>query len=159
MFRKRRFLNTLIFGGNILFIIFSGKNDEYASAAISSRDGSKTNLEYLYLGKVINREAGIYKSRKRGLFTFDITTGEFGTPSEDLYSQYNVEDDLPHKITKCSVDFGDSFFLNAFLYKSGLINIIDKIKCNNYDTLHTLILFYTLSNLANYDLTFPHILT
>ena len=49
------------------------------------------------------------------------------------------------------VDFGDCYFLNEFLYKSGLMSIIDKIEYKNHDTLHTMILFYSLSSLANCD--------
>jgi hypothetical protein len=51
-----------------MFIVYSGEGDQYASAAMSKRHGANTSMEYIYLGKVIDREAGIYKSRERGVF-------------------------------------------------------------------------------------------
>jgi len=50
-----------------------------------------------------------------------------------------------------SVDFGDSFFLNQFLWQSGMMNVVDQIRYGNLDTLHAMMLFYTLSGLANVD--------
>ena len=54
-----------------MYIIYSGPNDKYASAAVSTRDGKKTCNKYEYLGLVVDREKGIYSNRKRGLFTFN----------------------------------------------------------------------------------------
>jgi hypothetical protein len=49
------------------------------------------------------------------------------------------------------VDFGDSFFLNQFLWQSGMMDVVDQIGYGNPDTLHAMLLFYTLSGLANVD--------
>ena len=50
-----------------------------------------------------------------------------------------------------SVDFGDAFFMDAFLHSSGLMDIIDQVHYGNPDTLHAMVLFYALSGLANCD--------
>ena len=51
-----------------MYIIYSGNAEQYASAAISKRNGSETSIEYIYLGRVLDREKGIYKSKDRGVF-------------------------------------------------------------------------------------------
>ena len=129
-----------------MFIIYSGDGDRYASAAVSKRNGSSTSMEYIYLGKVIDREAGIYQNRKQGLFTFDVNTGTYGEVPEDFVFP---DSQNPNKRKRISVDFGDSFFLNQFLWQSGMMDVIDQIGYGNPDTLHAMILFYTLSGLAN----------
>lgn len=131
-----------------MYIVYSGTGDEYASAAVSKRNGSKTTMDYIYLGKVLDRDAGIYKSRERGVFTFDPVTASFGDVPENFVFPQNQ----PAKSRKhISVDFGDSFFLNQFLWQSGMMDVVDQIGYGNPDTLHAMLLFYTLSGLANAD--------
>ena len=126
-------------------------NGKYASAAESSRDKEdpkKTHTASTYLGRVIDLERGIFESRERGVFTFNLETREYGTPPE---SYVPPEDVRKRNRTPVCADFGDAYFVNAFLIKSGLMEAIDSIAYGNKDTLHAMILFYTLSNLANYN--------
>ncbi len=95
------------------------------------------------MGKAIDREAGIYKRRERGVFTFNINTDIFGAVPENL-----VFPSIQKR--KCvSVDFGDSFFLNQFLWQSGMMDVVDQIGYGNPDTLCAMLLFYMCSGLAN----------
>ena len=128
-----------------MFIVYSGAGDQYASAAVSKRNGTSTSMEYKYLGRVIDREAGIYQSKERGVFTFDPSTDTFGEVPEDFTFPAR------QKRKRVSVDFGDSFFLNQFLWQSGMMKVVDEIGYGNTDTLHAMLLFYTLSGLANVD--------
>lgn len=129
-----------------MYIIYSGPNDKYASAAVSTRNGKKTCNKYEYLGLVVDREKGIYSNRKRGLFTFDPQTGAYGNAPEDF-----IEPQLSDKrrIKKVSLDFGDAFFLHSFLQSSGFFGVIDSLGYGNKDTLHAMVLFYILSSMAN----------
>ena len=131
-----------------MYIIYSGSCKQYASAAVSKRDGSDTSIDYLYLGRVIDRDNNIYKSKKRGLFTFDVSTGTFGDVPEN-YVSAPVGDSRKKK--RVSVDFGDTFLVDSFLHSSGLMDVADSIGYGNPDTLHSMLLFYTLSGLANCD--------
>ena len=135
---KVTFLCTRIFGANILYISYSGKNQEYATAALSKRDGKKNTHEYFHLGRLIDREAGIYENRDMGIFTFDPVTCHFGIPKEEPVA---VEEKQEQVCRRRMVDFGDSYFFNEFLYKSGLMSIVGKIEFKNLDTLHAMILF------------------
>lgn len=132
-----------------MYIFYSGPNDCYASAGTSRRDGTSTSVDVLYLGKVLDKEAGIYKSRDRGIFTFDPDTATFGSVPEDYVPP--VSEDHRKKQRRVSVDFGDSFFMDTFLHASGMMQIVDSIEYGNRDTLHAMLLFYMLSGLANCD--------
>lgn len=131
-----------------MYIIYSGNAEQYASAAVSKRNGSETSIEYLYLGRVLDREKGIYKSKDRGVFSFDPGTGEFGAVPEDYIPPASTD---ARKRNHVSVDFGDAFFMDSFLHSSGLMDIIDQVHYGNPDTFHAMVLFYTLSGLANCD--------
>ena len=131
-----------------MYIIYSGNAEQYASAAVSKRNGSETSIEYIYLGRVLDREKGIYKSKDRGVFCFDPATGEFGSVPEEYVPPVNTD---ARKRNHVSVDFGDTFLMDSFLHSSGLMDIIDKVNYGNPDTLHAMVLFYTLSGLANCD--------
>ena len=131
-----------------MYIIYSGNTEQYASAAVSKRNGSATSIEYIYLGRVLDREKGIYKSKDRGVFCFNPATGEFSTAPEDYVPPANTD---ARKRNHVSVDFGDTFLMDSFLHSSGLIDIVDQVKYGNPDTLHAMVLFYTLSGLANCD--------
>lgn len=132
-----------------MYIFYSGSNDCYASAGVSKRNGTETSVDTIYLGKVLDREAGIYKSRERGVFTFNPENGEFGTVPESYVPPKS--EDRRMKRSRVSVDFGDAFFMDTFLHASGMMSIVDTIEYGNRDTLHAMLLFYTLSVLANCD--------
>ena len=45
----------------------------------SVREGAQVRKVLVgYLGRVLDAERGIYKSRERGVFTFDLNTGTYG---------------------------------------------------------------------------------
>lgn len=129
--------------------IFYDKTGRYASAGVSSRDGTETSVDVTYLGRVLDKDKGIYKSRERGIFTFDPDTGEFGSVPEEYIPPESTDRRKKHK--RVSVDFGDAFFVDTYLHASGMIQIVDVIEYGNRDTLHAMLLFYMLSGLANCD--------
>lgn len=132
-----------------MYIFYSGPNDCYASAGVSKRNGADTSVDVIYLGRILDKEAGIYKSRERGIFTFDPDTGEFGNAPENFVPPKTPDHRKKHK--HVSVDFGDAFFVNDYLHASGMMEVVDSIEYGNRDTLHAMILFYMLSGLANCD--------
>lgn len=129
--------------------IFYDKSGCYASAGVSSRHGAETSVDVTYLGRVLDKDKGIYKSRERGIFTFDPDTGEFGSVPEEFIP--TEPSDRRKKKKHVSVDFGDAFFMNDYLHASGMMQIVDTIEYGNRDTLHAMLLFYMLSGLANCD--------
>ena len=131
-----------------MYISYHGDKEQYASCAVSRRNGKKTSVSYTYLGLVIDREKGIYRSRDRGVFHFDVSTGEYSEVTDDYVLPVRRKGTGKHRM---SYDFGDAFFLHAFLEESGLYRVIDTLGYGNTDTLHAAVLFYILSSFANCD--------
>ena len=49
----------------------------YARLGRSVRNGDKVSKESINLGRVIDKEKGIYKSRERGVFQYDLETDTY----------------------------------------------------------------------------------
>ena len=117
---------------------------EYAKLCTSHRDGASTYKDYANLGRVLNKERGVYKSRERGVFTYDLLTDTYGNAPADIVPPSNKR-----KKESLIVDFGDVYFLDTFIRNSGLRRAIDSIGYGNPDTLSAMIAYYALSSLAN----------
>ncbi len=116
----------------------------YATAAESKRiDGKVVKTNKIYLGRVVDLDKGIFESRERGLFTFDLETGEFG--QADMAG-------LPKRCRGRKVlvtDFGDMFVLDRFLREIGLYDCIDASCSPNPDTFKALVCYYVLTTDPN----------
>ena len=98
----------------------------------------------MFLGKVIDKSKNLFWKRKEGYFRFNTITETIEPPSpEDIPSTIS-EPDNSKKRMPVIVDFGDSFFLHEFLSNIGYLEVLKSIKCSNFDTLLSLIYFYTL---------------
>ena len=88
----------------------------YATASKSVRKGAKVGKsDSKYLGRVIDREKGIYKNKERGLFMYDEKTDTFSPVPAD-YQEPKLKrkkkyPDRPEHI----VSFGDVYLLLQFL--------------------------------------------
>ena len=58
--------------------------EQYASAAVSRRDGRRTHGDHACLGRVVDRERGVSRGRERGYLAFDVATGERGRVPDGL---------------------------------------------------------------------------
>ena len=123
---------------------------EYAMVVTSVRQGKtvgKTNS--IYLGRVVDKERHIFKSRERGLYTYDTETNSFsGVPAD--YEEPKIRRKTKRPIRRnLVVSFGDLFLLDEYLKKSGFLTAVDAVDFANTDTLHALLAYYILSDLAN----------
>lgn len=123
---------------------------EYAMVVTSVRKGSSVVKDKpMYLGRVVDKEAGIFKSRERGLFAYDIETNTF-RPVSDEYEEPKIQRKTKYPVRPALVvSFGDTFLLNEYIKGSGLSQAIDSIEFRNPDTLYALLAYYILSPLAN----------
>ncbi len=125
-----------------MHMAYKGEEKQYAYAKESKREGSKVLTPTIYLGKVADRELGVFYKPERGFFTFDCETRQYGPPPAGfVYPQDPGENR--------ALAFGGSFFLNAFLHKTGMMELIDSLPFGNKDSLRALVQFYVLSPLAN----------
>ncbi|MDR3203761.1 MAG: hypothetical protein LBV23_03305, partial [Deltaproteobacteria bacterium] len=128
-----------------MFIAYDLKNGvEYAKLLTTHRNGPETMKDYENLGRVLDKEAGIYQNRKRGVFTYNLETNTYGKPPTSFL--------LPSKHLareKLILDFGDIFLLNTFIEGSGLVAAIKGINYGNPDTLFAMICYYILCTFSN----------
>lgn len=118
----------------------------YATAANSVRgeDGKSVKVDKIYLGKVIDLEKGIFESKERGLFTFDVETGNFGDA--------NLAE-VPKKESRgkrtATLDFGNAYVFDRYLKDSGIGACIDACGCQNPDTFRALLAYYVFTDEPN----------
>ena len=121
------------------FIHYDLKNGvEYATLYCPARvDGKKVN-DVQYLGKVIDKQHGIYQNRAKGMFKFSLCDG---------YSEYtppNIEGE-----ENLILDFGDVYLLTEHLKRAGIYDVIAGTLPKACDTVMAMTLFRVLSQNAN----------
>jgi transposase len=132
------------------FIRYEEKNGvQYATICYPQRVNGKKINRYEYLGRVINKDLGLFKSRARGLFAYNAQQG-YVTDEEELSQKMAVSPGLsvaPQE--KLILDFGDSWLLSECLKNSSYLPMI----CNAFETnIHSilaLIFHKILSNTAH----------
>ena len=117
---------------------------EYAKLCISHRDGDRTHKDYQNLGRVLDKEHGVYQNRERGVFTYNLETNTFGKAPVEV-----VPPSRKRKKESLIIDFGDIYFLDTYIKNSGLRKAIDSIGYGNPDTLNAMVAYYALNSLAN----------
>lgn len=125
--------------------ITKSNGQEYASLAESSRDGQQINQQYLgNLGRVVDKENGIFKSRERGLFRYTLEEGFTSLPAS-----YDSELTMTPK-ERLILDFGDSFFLDKFLNQQVFAPSFHVILPTQSDTLFALLFYRILTDKKAY---------
>jgi hypothetical protein len=62
---------------------------EYANISEPIREGEKVRKTYENLGRVLDKERGIFQNRKRGVFTYSVEKG-YGKPPVDFVPEVNL---------------------------------------------------------------------
>jgi hypothetical protein len=128
-----------------MHIIYELKNDvEYAKLGTSKREGKKVGKTYKNLGRVLDKERGIFQNRKQGVFTFSLEEG-YGKAPVDFVPEVPINMGK----TKLILDFGDSYFIDELLKKNGFVKVIDEVGYGNPDTLKAMLSYYILCSMAN----------
>jgi hypothetical protein len=128
-----------------MYIAYDVKNGvEYAKLYTSKRNGNRTYKEHSNLGKVLDKDRGIYQNRERGIFAYSQETNMYSSAPADFKppERTNQRESL-------IVDFGDAFFLHSFIQSSGLIDAVDAIGYGNPDTLYAMLSYYILCSMSN----------
>lgn len=129
-----------------MYIAYDIKNGiEYAKICTGKRINGKVKTSQKSLGRVIDKEKGIYHNRKKGFFSYDVST--------DTYADIDNPDLPPIKRKnskeKLILDFGDAWFIDWFIKDIGLSNPLKKLAYGNGDTVKAMVMFYVLSTMAN----------
>ena len=120
-----------------MFVSYSRKGDKtYARMAASRRVGGVVVKETSNLGRVVDRERHVFRSRERGTFTFDPKTGEFGPAPAG---------DWPAPPERLVLDFGDAWALDSLATSEGLWGAPGAASPSDSDELRCLCLHYALA--------------
>ena len=137
------------------------QNVEYAVLAESKRDGDKVTRKIIeYLGRVIDKEQNIFKSKDRGVYKYDLENKKVLPVPPDYIQPKIIRKARKPTRPKLILSFGDVFVLDTFLKQIGFYQVVDALEYGNSDTSRALLLYYILSEHANqhaedwYDLTF-----
>ena len=103
-------------------------------------NGKKDNCP-VYLGRVIDKDRGIFQSRARGIFTYSIDNG-YG----DVLTEAN---DTSHTHERLILDFGDAHCLYEILKKQNLYDMIYNIVPEKGDTMMSVLGFKLLASVSN----------
>ena len=123
---------------------------EYGTLTSSVRNGSRVGKsDQVYLGRVVDKEKGIFKNRTRGLFTYDLATNSFGKVSADYIEPKVKRKTKYEKRPQLVVSFGDIFLLDQYISLRGFSKAIDAIGFRNSDTIRAMLAYYLLSPHAN----------
>lgn len=123
---------------------------EYAKLCVSIRQGKKVIKKRTNLGRVIDKEKGIYKSRSRGIFQYSLEDNSYheldldaaGIPVDYPIARKKKKEDL-------ILDFGDTFFLDSFIRRNGIDRIFKEIGIANTDTLYSMVYYYIFCHASN----------
>ncbi len=118
----------------------------YASLVDGIRTGNTVRQKYIAnLGRVIDREKGIYKNRERGIYQFSL---------EDGYSQVPGELLPPGAATpareKLILDFGDSYVLEKYFRTLPFYGAVCNVMASDTDTLLSLLFYRILTDRKAY---------
>lgn len=128
-----------------MFIAYDTKNGvEYAKLCQSIREGKKVRKVYTNLGRVLDKERGIYQNRKQGVFTYSTENGYGKAPVDFVPEMQTAKGKM-----KLLLDFGDTFFIDEFMHKSGFSKVVDEIGYGNPDTLKAMLSYYILCSMSN----------
>ena len=124
-------------------------NYEYATASSSKRNGKSVGKDQqIYLGRVIDKERHIFKSKDRGMFVFDPESISFTPVSEDVMPTLPKAEDKRRR-EQLILDFGNAFFFDQFIAAKNYDEVLNEIPFGNKDTLKAMLCFYALENLSN----------
>ena len=85
------------------------KGIEYAKLCVSKRDGKDVLKDFKNLGRVVDKERGIFQNRECGVFSYDLATNTYGeAPDEFVPPMTSRKESL-------ILDFGDTFFLEHLI--------------------------------------------
>ena len=125
-------------------VIYDKNGVEYGKVCTSTRQGKEVIKHCYNLGRVLDKDAGIYQSRERGVFTYDLETNTYGRAPASF-----VPPAKERTKEKLILDFGDVFALSKFIESSRIAPAIDAIGYGNPDTAKAMISYYILSQSAN----------
>ncbi len=123
----------------------------YASLVESHRHKSDVKQERIAnLGRVIDKEQGIFRSRDKGLFRYSIQEGYSDIRDCDL-SLLQSTGVIPQQMKeRLILDFGDSYILDQYMQSCPILRMFGDILPDERDTVLSLLFYRILSDKKAY---------
>ena len=119
----------------------------YATVVESYRKGSKVEQNRIEnLGRVIDKDKGIFKNRERGIFCYTLESGVAEVSPEDMNSLCLGALPAQIKQERLILDFGDSYILDRYIENLPIYEAINEILPNERDTLLSLLFYRILTD-------------
>lgn len=116
----------------------------YAKICHSHYEKGKDHKTYTNLGRVLDKDRGIYKNRQMGVFSYDPETGTFTSLNDSpLACSETGEKSRPEILS-----FGDVWFLEQFVKQDGIFETLKAVHANNFDSFLCLVYFYILNQMS-----------
>lgn len=118
----------------------------YASLMNSVREGSRVRkVTVAYLGRVLDEKLGIYQSRERGVFSYDLATNTYGAAPESFVPNVRRKNGREELL----VDYGDVYLFESLIKNYGLQPVLEAVPYGNPDSFRALLLYYMLHRESN----------
>ena len=118
---------------------------EYAYIYTPRKVNGKKDNDPVYLGRVIDKEKGVFRNRKRGLFTYDLERGYGDVKAGDYVDALMYAPNQERLI----LDFGDAYCLYSVLHTCDLDDLIRATLPKQEDTLMSLLGYKLLEGASN----------
>ena len=119
----------------------------YATVVESCRkDGKVTQNRIENLGRVINQEMGIFKSRERGIYSYTLEKGVAEVSPKDMSSLGLGTPAAQSTKEKLILDFGDSYILDRYIAALPINDAICDVLPDERDTLFSLLFYRILTD-------------
>jgi hypothetical protein len=115
------------------------KGTTYASVCTPRKVNGKKDNQEQYLGRVIDKDNGIYQNRERGRFKYSLKDG---------FPETQVLDQAP-KEEKLILDFGDAYVLYQILQRHGYWELFRSILPGWEDTVCSMVSYKVIRGGAN----------
>jgi transposase len=132
------------------FIRYEEKHGgQYATICYPQRVNGKKINRYEYLGRVLNKDLGLFKSRTRGVFAYTLQQ-EYITDEEVLATLITQTTVIPTpRQENLILDFGDAWLLSEFLKTSPYLQIISDAFAQKNQSILALLYHKILSSTAH----------
>lgn len=120
------FIKYYYSGGHKYARLLEAKRDENAE---------RYDIVHYHLGRVINEEEGIFKSRERGVYKYSLSDGFQDVECQDTFMKHTYGSKL-----ELILDFGPEYIFVEALKKEGVWDIFRSVMPKKADTLMTLVL-------------------
>ena len=119
---------------------------EYAYIYTPRKINGKKCNDPQYIGRVIDKDRGIFRNRARGLFTFSLESGYGDLSEKEMQEMSPMGSGREERLI---LNFGDAHFLYEALKKLGLYDVIYNAIPGKEDTLMSVLGFKLLASASN----------